>query len=250
MPKTSYGWEQLKRSKIDRAKKQDSALSSRQKSQIISKGLIMLGVVSLWWWNWQLLLATTIGICLMWLTYKVPSRQWRKLWQTGSNLLTRHHSKLVFAVGSGSLGGFVTYMMSAIWLDTENHWLATGSILQGFATLAVLILVGWQVKQNYSDRYSAKFDRTLQDLTAPESLKRLIAIRQLTNLVRKKALDREHKLQLIEYFHFMLSTPQESAIQEALLDGLEILGFAEFNVPQSFTVPNPIQLKHLVRENS
>lgn len=249
VPKTSSGWEQLKRSGIDRAKKRDSALSSRQKSQIISKGLIMVGVVSLWWWNWQLLFAGAIAIALMWLTYKVPSRQWRKLWQTGISLLTRQNSKLVFAVGSGSLGGLITYMMSAIWVDTENHWLATGSILQGFATLAVLILVGWQIKQNNSDRHSLKFDRALEDLTAAEALKRLIAIRQLTNLVRKQVLDREQKMQLIEYFHFMLIFPQETVIQEALLDGLDILGFSGSNVVQSSIALTPIRLKDSVREN-
>lgn len=255
MPKTSYGAKQLKSSTIDR----NSTLSSRQKSRIIRQGSIILGVMSLWWWNWQLLLSSAIAISLMWLTYKVPSKQWRKLWQTGSNLVTRHHHrKLVFAVGSGSLGGFVTYMISAIWLDTENHWLATGSILQGLATVAVLMMVGWQVSREsglgraepFHDRSSFQFDRYLQDLTATESLKRLIAIRQLTNLVKKKALEREQKLQLIEYFHFMLSRPQELMIQEALLDGLEVLGFSGFNVPQSSTTSNSIRLKHLVRENS
>ena len=225
-----------------------TSLSSGRKSQIISKGLLVVGVASLWWWNWQLLLASAIAISSMWLTYKVPSRQWRKLWQTGIALVSGRNSKLVFAVGSGSLGGFVTYMMSAIWVDTENHWLATGSILQGFATLIVLILVGWQVSTG--DRNAVKFDRALQDLTAAEALKRLIAVRQLTNLVRKKALDREQKIQLIEYFHFMLSTSQESIIQEALLDGLDVLGFSGFNVSQSSTALTPIRLKDSVRESS
>ena len=225
-----------------------TSLSSGRKSQIISKGLLVLGVASLWCWNWQLLLASAISISLMWLTYKVPSQQWRKLWQTGITLVNGRNSKLVFAVGSGSLGGFVTYMMSAIWVDTENHWLATGSILQGFATLIVLILVGWQVSTG--DRNAVKFDRALQDLTAAEALKRLIAVRQLTNLVRKKALDREQKMQLIEYFHFMLSTSQESIIQEALLDGLDVLGFSGFNVSQSSTALTPIRLKDSVRESS
>lgn len=250
VPKISYGWKQLIISILSQAKAQDGdlALSSRQVSQIISKGLLALSVVSLWWWNWQLLFASAIAVSLMWLTYKVPSKQWRKLWQTGIGFVNGRNSKLVFAVGSGSLGGLVTYMMSAIWVDTENHWLATGSILQGLATVAVLIMVGWQVSRK-SDRNSVKFDRYLQDLTAAESLKRLIAIRQLTNLVRKKVLDREQKLQLIEYFHFMLSGSQESTIQEALLDGLDVLGFSEFHISQSHDGSTPIRLKHLVREN-
>ena len=247
VPKTSSGWEQLILL-IFAPKNRHLALSSRKNSPIIGKGLLIFGIVSLWWWNWQLLLASAIAISLMWLTYKVPFRKWRKLWQSRIGLINGHHNKLVFAVGSGSLGGFLTYMMSAIWVDTENHWLATGSILQGLATLAVLILVGWQVSSD-SDRNNQKFDLLLQDLTATEPLKRLIAIRQLTNLVQKKTLDRDQKLQLSEYFHFMLSQPQESTIQEALIDSLAILGFSSFNVSQSSTVSTPIRLKHSVREN-
>lgn len=253
MGKTSYKWERLIFLIFARAKlqKRDIAGLSSQKNsqQALGKGFVALALVSLWWWNWQLLVATGFAIGLMWLTYGMSPKQWRKLWErtvalvAGSN--RNSNRKLVFAVVSGSLGGAIAYLMTAIWADTENHWLATGSILQGFGTLITLILLGWQINRESSYRHDTKFEQLLVDLTTSDSLKRLIAIRQLTNLVQKKALEREQRLQLIEYFYFMLAQPQEITIQEALLDSLAVLGVSAYksDTSQSFsTVTTPIKL--------
>lgn len=249
--KTSYNWRQLLLAVVSQSKpKRNSlALSSRRVSQLSNKGLLMLALVSLWWWNWQLLLATSVGISLMWLNYKVSFKQWRKLGQKIIASLTRYNRKLFLAVLCGVTGGFFTYLATAIWLDTENHWLATGSILQGLATVATLILLSWYLIRHKSDRSYNKFEHLLTDLTAEDTLKRFIAIRQLTNLVHKKAVDKEHRRQLIEYFHFMVLQPQDSAIQSALIDSLAILGISEFNLPQSPSLAKPVNLKHPISEN-
>ena len=250
--KTSYGWSQLLFSILSQARTKDKTivtLSPQQVSQIRNKGLLLLAIVSLWWWNWQLLLATSVGISLMWLSYKLSLKQKRRLWHKTLNSLTGHNRRLLFAVSSGSIGGFITYLATAIWVDTENHWLATGSILQGLATIATLVLLGRHLNNQQSDRNSAKFEQLLGDLTASDSLKRLIAIRQLTSLVRKKAVDREHHLQLIEYFNFMLLQPQDSTIQSALVDSLAILEGSNLPLSPSHSIKQPISLKHSVTEN-
>ena len=249
--KTSYRWEQLLLLIFGQTKAQDGniALSSKQVSQGIKKGLLLLAFVSCWWWNGQLLLATTVGIGMMWLTYKISNKRYRKLWQAGINWLTGHNRRLLLAVGSGSLGGFFTYMVAATWSNTENHWLATGSILQSLGTFMTLILLGWQINRHNGDRILVKFDRLLEDLTATDNLKRLIAIRQLTNLAYRNDLTREQKLQLVEYFQFMLAQPQDLAIQEALLDSFDILGISSPSSISSPTIVTPIKLKHSVSEN-
>ena len=251
LSKKSYGWEQLLKSILYRTKTRNGgvyAISSARLSQIISQGLLILALVSLWWWNWQLLLSAGVGVSLMWLTYKVSAKQWRRLWQTIVGLLTGSNRKLVFAVGGGSLGGFITYLFAVVWADTENHWLAVSSILQGFGILTTLILLGWHISRDSKHRTLAKFEQLLKDLTAYKSLKRFIAIRQLTNLARKKALDSEQKLQLVEYFHFMLSQPQEPSIQSALLDSLDILGVSNLSFSQPPRAKTPIRLQESVRE--
>jgi hypothetical protein len=215
------------------------------------QGFLVLALISLWWWNWQLLFAASVGIGLMWLTYQVSLKQWRKLWEKIISSLTGSNRKLVFAVLSGSLGGFVTYMTTAIWADSENHWLATGSILQGFGTLITLILLGWQINRHHSDRNNSQFEQLVADLTAIDSLKRFIAIRQLTNLGQKKALNREQRRQLIEYFYFMLAQSPETSIQEALYDSLDVLGVSDRSFPDSSSLQhsNPIELKHSALKN-
>jgi hypothetical protein len=253
--KTSYKWERfiLLIFAQTQVPQWNYLRSSLQKnSQTIGKGFFVLALISLWWWNWQLLVATGVGIGLMWLTYQVSPKQWHKLWEKAISSLTGSNRKLVFAVLSGSLGGFITYMITAIWADSENRWLATGSILQGFGTLITLILLGWQINRQSSDRYDAKFEQLIEDLTAADSLKRFIAIRQLTNLGHKKALNREQRRQLIEYFHFMLAQSPETSIQEALFDSLDVLGVSAYSFPYSQSSQNhsnPIQLKHSVAKN-
>ena len=249
--KASYGLKQflLPISGGTKVRNGNRGLSSKQMSRAIRKGLLLLAVVSFWWWNGQLLLATTVGIGMMWLTYKVSHKRYRKLWQTGIDWLTGHNRRLLFAVGSGSLGGFFTYMMAAIWADTENHWLATGSILQSLGTAIALIVLGWQINRGNSDRSTLKFDRLLEDLTATDTLKRLIAVRQLTNLAYKNELMREQKLQLIEYFQFMLGQSQETAIEEALLDSFDILGISTPS-SSSPTIVTPVKLRHLISEDA
>jgi hypothetical protein len=223
----------------------------QQKSQTIAKGFFVLALISLWWWNWQLLVAACVGIGLMWLTYQISLKQWRKLWEKIISSLTGSNRKLVFAVLSGSLGGFVTYMMTAIWADSENHWLATASILQGFGTLITLILLGWQINRDSSDRYHTKFEQLVTDLTAADCLKRFMAIHQLTNLGQKKVLNQEQRRQLIEYFYFMLAQSPETSIQEALYDSLDVLGVSAYSFPysQSSQHSTPIKLKHSIVKN-
>jgi hypothetical protein len=252
--KTSYKWKRsllliLAQTQVQQWHFLRSIL--KKKSRTIGKGFFGLALISLWWWNWQLLVAASVGIGLMWLTYQIPLKQWRKLWEKIISSLTGSNRKLVFAVLSGSLGGFITYMITAIWADSENHWLATASILQGFGTLITLILLGWQINRDKSDRYEAKFEQLVADLTAADSLKRFMAIRQLTNLGHKKALNREQRQQSIEYFYFMLAQSPETSIQEALYDSLDVLGVSAYSFPysQSSQHSTPIELKHSMVKN-
>ena len=241
MSKTSYRWEQALVSILSQAQAKDwdiLALSPKQVSKIATKGLLLLGIILLWWWNWKLLLATSVGILLMLVVYTFKKQHWQRFYRRWQGLFTGYNRKLALAVGSGSMGAFVTYMTASIWADSENRWLATGSILQGLGTLVTLFLLGWHLNR---DRYSeTKFEKLLLELTAVDPLKRLIAIRQLTRLAQKNRLSREQNLHLVEYFHLMLSQPQEAPIREALLDSLESFGFVQ---PQENSIKIPLELR-------
>ncbi len=241
MSKISSLWEQALLSFLSQVQAKDGdffALSPKQVSKIITRGALLLGIILLWWWNWKLLLATSVGIMLMLVVYTFKKQHWQRFYRRFQSLLTGYNRKLALAVGTGSVGAFVTYMTASIWADSENRWLATGSILQGLGTIVTLLLLGWQLNR---ERYSeTKFDQLLLELTAVDPLKRLIVIRQLTRLAMKNRLSREQRLQLVEYFYLMLAQPQESIISEALLDSLETFGFSQL---EKSSIKIPLELR-------
>ncbi len=244
MSKISSLWEQVLVSILSQAQVKDwdiLALSPKQVSKIITRGALLLGTILLWWWNWKLLLATSVGIILMLAVYTFKKQHWQRFSRRLHNLLTGYNRKLALAVGTGSMGALFTYMSASIWADAENRWLATGSILQGLGTIVTLSLLGWQLN---SDRYSeTKFDQLLLELTAVEPLKRLIVIRQLTRLAVKNRLSREQRLQLVEYFYLMLAQPQEVIVSEALLDSLETFGFSQLD---KSSIKIPLELRQII----
>ncbi|MGF1540099.1 MAG: ATP synthase subunit I [Pleurocapsa sp.] len=204
--------------------------------------VISLAIALMWWWHWKLLLATIVGIGLMSLSYLLPSRSWQKYCVRWQRYLTGLNRRLVTAVASGGVGGFSTYLAASIWADAENRWLTTGLILQGFATVITLgLLIGylWQGKQHSQE---FKVDKLLDNLTDREPVKRLIAIRQLTRLLKNNYLSEEYYWQAIEYYQLMLATPQVPTVKQALLDSLDELNIGQHSQGQPKPINIPMQL--------
>lgn len=152
------------------------------------------------------------------LVYLVQGGNWQVHWYHWRRFLTGSNRQLGIAVGSGGIGALSTYIAASIWADSENRWLATSTILQGFGTLIIILLLLWHILTIRANRDEYQLEELLQDLTAQEPLKRLIAVRQLTHLVNNSGLSRH---ELLEYFRLMLSQEQEPVIREAVLDGLQ-----------------------------
>jgi hypothetical protein len=201
------------------------------------QALCLLIFALLWWMNWKLFLATTVGIGLMSLGYLLQNPHWQRYYQKWRNFLVGSNRQLVLAVVAGSSGAFCTYLAASVWADADNQWLATGSILQGAASLTTLLLLLWSLRGKKASSLEAKLDRLLADLTHSDRLKRLIAIRQLTRLLITNRLSAEHYHQSIEYFHLMLSEPQPQIIRNALLESLDILA-----TEQATIKPTPIKI--------
>ena len=211
--------------------------------------LCCLAIVALLWWlNWKLFLATSVGIGLMSLCYLWQNPYWQKYCQRWQRFLVGSNRQLVLAVGSGAVGSFCTYLAASVWADTENQWLVTGEILQGFASLTTLSVLLWSLSQKKDNSAEAKLDRLLADLSHSESLKRLVAIRQLTRLLIGNNLTADSYSQSIEYFRLMLSEPQLPIVKNALLESLELLDTKEVSRLQRSEVRIPIQLQHSRRK--
>ncbi len=195
------------------------------KRQAIGNGIgWVLGAIALFamlMWNWKLVIATASGVGLMVLVYVMQGWNWQSRWSHWRQFYKGSQGKLTIAVGSGSLATISTYIAASIWADSENRWLATGSILQGLGTLLTLVLMLWHLISHQDKGDEGQFDQLLGDLTHKEPLKRLIAVRQLSKLSKRSRFSQKYQRQLLEYFRLMLARESEPLIQEAILESLQ-----------------------------
>ena len=203
----------------------------------------MVVIALLWWLNWKLFLATSVGIGLMSLCYLLQNPYWQSYCKKWQGFLIGSNRQLILAVGSGATASFCTYLAASVWADAENQWLATGSIVQGFASLSTLSVLIWSIWQKKDGTVETKLDSLLEDLSHHEPLKRLVAIRQLTRLLISNSLSSDHYSQSIEYFYLMLSETQSPVIKNALLESLELLDSQQVSKlkPQKVRIPINLQ---------
>lgn len=216
-------------------------LKDKKLSKIRGLAFCSLVFALLWWLNWKLFLATSVGMSMISFGYLLQNPHWQDYFQKWQNFLDGSNRQLILAVGSGAAGSFCTYLAASVWADAENPWLATGAILQGFASLTTLALLLWSLWGRKAKSIEAKLDQLLADLSHSDHLKRLIAIRQLTRLVISNRLSSEYYWQSVEYYRLMLSEPQLPVVKNALLESLDIL--SEEKVLKHPPVKIPIQLQ-------
>ncbi|MEM9540163.1 MAG: ATP synthase subunit I [Cyanobacteria bacterium P01_E01_bin.42] len=194
------------------------AISSKQTRSLLLWGGIATGVALLLIWNWQLVLATGLGMSAMWGTYIITGWNWRKRWSQVLQFFQSPQSRLTIAIGSGGLAAMGTYVAVSVWAHSANRWLAVSALLQGVATLLTLALLGWYGIGDRQYREEMRYERLLLQLTRVDPLQRLIVVRQLTRLSPK--LTEGDRAQLLEYFRLLLSREEDEKVRNALLKGL------------------------------
>jgi hypothetical protein len=184
------------------------------------------GTACLLAWNARLVMATGAGVGMLWLAYSLRDIGWRSAIADLVNRLEGLNQKIVLSALSGAGATFGTYLIISIWLETQNHWLATGMILQGTATMGTLGLLLWQnwAKLQHPQRSPTRdWHLCLADLTDDDPLKRLMAIRQINQQIADRPADQAH---VMEYFRILLSRETDEVIRTALFDGLQLLSQA------------------------
>ncbi len=199
-------------------------------------GLLMItacGATVMTAWHWKLMLATGMGIGTMLLVYHW--QRWQKVidWQDWHRYAKGYQGKLTLAVSSGGLMTLSTYIAASIWSDTENRWLALGTLIQGVSTSATLGLFLWYLWQKEQNPKETAFERLSKDLTAPEPIKRLISVQKMIELRNNNQLDSNELYKLQEYFTLMLSTESEITIKQTLINGLISLEKRKISVKMS-----------------
>ena len=173
--------------------------------------------------NWKLVLATGTGTLVMLGAYSLQQKDWQKIAADLRRFLGGSNRKVAIAVATGGLATFSTYMAVSIWIDSENHWMAAGLILQGVGTIATLTLLSWQLLNQQSSPDEASLNELLMHLTDADSLKRLIAVRQLGSLVEQHKCEERQERAIADYFSLMLERETSTAVREALLESLQAI---------------------------
>lgn len=195
------------------------------------------------WWNWQLLLATGVGIAIMLLVYFLQQGDWQKRWSDLGKLFTGANRQLAVAVGSGGLATLGSYMAISVWIDSDSGWIAAGAILQGLGILAIIILLVGQLMARSTPEFTSDLDRLLEQLTDIHPLRRLIAVRQLTREFTTARWERDRRT-IADCLALMLTRETEPAVKHAVLDGLQVMGKVEKFSSQTAEISIPIDLKH------
>lgn len=185
-------------------------------------GLLTI-IVAMFLWDWKLLMASAVGIGMMILVYSMDRWHWQKNWYEIRQFFRSPHSRLTIAVASGGIACVTSYIAAVVWVDSNNHWIAVGAILQAVGTLITLILLIWQLINFYGVREENHVDKLLSNLTATNSVKRLLAVRQLTKLSVRKPLEPEVQQNITNCLRLLLSQEEESIVYQATLEALQIL---------------------------
>lgn len=193
--------------------------------------------------NERLLLTTLAGIGVMLLVYRLQLGIWKNYLLDCQRFLKTPSGRLAVSVSCGAIAFFGTYLAISIWNDSPNPWLATGLILEGFVTLLTLVLLVWYLFTHLAKSDEAKFEQLLVQLTDNSPLRRLIAVRQLSQLGNHSNLDRSYSLQLQEYFRLMLTVEQEPIVRETVIKSLESYSEKREITPAQQVVNIPILLK-------
>lgn len=194
--------------------------------------VIGAGAIAFLYWNGRLFVATGTGIGVMVLVYLLHD------WQPTINLkalkktLAGWNQPFLVATGAGAIATFTTYLAASVWADADSQWIASGAILQSMGTLAVLLLLITQMLNRQARKEQVPYHKFVSDLVHDDPLRRLIAVRQLTEAVstlddvsdRRIGHSRKPlRHEIADYFRLMLSREDEPIVRDAIYDGLQTL---------------------------
>jgi len=206
-------------------------------------------ILAMFLWNPKLLFSCGSGILVMLLVYSMPQWDWSQFWNKVRNYLQTTNGLLALSVTSGAIACLGTYTATTIWVEAPSVWIGAGAIIQGIATVMVLVLLVRLLISLHGNQEQDKLDQLLEKLTDTDPLKRLIGLRQLTKLAIRQQLEPDEKQCIIECLQLLLTNESEAAIRDAAFDSLQALEPAEKLVPsskQTTLIPFSVKAKNHV----
>jgi hypothetical protein len=192
-------------------------------------------------WDWKLLCSTSAGVLGMMAVYSMQQWDWRKLRSAVRQFLSGSHRQFSVAAIGGGVVAIGSYLACAVWTGTENHWIASGELLQSAGILSILGLLAGKTLLSQVNREEIDLDRAISHLTDIDPLQRSIAIHQITQLLRDRRVAKLEQRHIADYFRLMLSRESEPIVRDALLEGMQALqeskqlaaGMQPISIPKS-----------------
>ncbi|PSB16307.1 hypothetical protein C7B65_22030 [Phormidesmis priestleyi ULC007] len=206
--------------------------------------LVTGGTIGLLFWNGRLVLATGAGVAVMMLVYLMQDGNWKAPWSEMEKFLQGWNQTFLLAAASGCAATFGIYLAASLWAEVNSPWIATGMLLQQTTTIAALGLLIWQMVNRQESRPTTRLNQILDDLTNSDPLKRLIAVRRITNAIEQQS-DRVQKRQMADYLRVMLSREEDTIVRDAVLEGLQALDITRsLTASKVEPIATPIALQH------
>ena len=205
--------------------------------------LVTGGTIGLLFWNGRLVLATGAGVAVMMLVYLMQDGHWKASGPALQKFLQGWNQPFLLAAASGCAATFGIYLAASLWAEVGSPWIATGMLLQQATTIAALGLLIWQMARRQESHHTTRFDQILDDLADGDPLKRLIAVRRMTDVIKQS--DRVQKRQMADYLRVMLSREEDTIVRDAVLEGLQGLDMTRsLTASKVEPIATPIALQH------
>jgi hypothetical protein len=189
----------------------------------------LLGVAALWHWQGSLLVAGLAGGSGSLALYRLL-HQPRSL-QTLTRQIQRwlrHPQAPLYLSGASGVGILlISYSALAVWQDLQSPWLALMLLTQEVGVLVVLgLAVGLMLTRSQGSP-NHTFERCTTGLLHRDAMRRLMAVRQLTQLANQDALTSQERSQAIDYLRLLIRKETEPLVRNAIREGLATLSPAQ-----------------------
>ncbi|RMH68061.1 MAG: hypothetical protein D6676_00155 [Cyanobacteria bacterium J003] len=172
----------------------------------------------LWQTDAPLMAATLSGVGTIFLL----SRWQRRLLTLWQNLCQRMHQWLhhpfAFTVVGGLLASLGTYTLLHIGQQTADPWLVVALVILGILLVGIIVLLGTIIGQLQQQHHTQQVSQWLTDLTHPQPLHRLVAIRQLA-----RVSEGAERRQVQEALYLLLAQERDAVVRRAALEVLDHL---------------------------
>ncbi|URR36701.1 hypothetical protein NBE99_06095 [Thermosynechococcus sp. HN-54] len=172
----------------------------------------------LWQTDGPLMVATLSGVGTIFLLSRWQRRLltlWQDLRQQVHQWL---HHPFAFTVVGGVIACLGTYTLLHIGQHTTDPWLVVALVILGILLVGIIALLATIIGQLQQQQHIQQVSQWFADLTHPQPLHRLVAIRQLARV--PKGADRR---QVQEALYLLLGQETDAIVRRAALEVLDHL---------------------------